>query len=170
MLRNVGALVAVAVLSSATTAGAAAVIDGGDVRNGSLTGADVKNKSLSKKDFRGRVRGAPGPPGPRGAQGAQGPQGARGFPGPPGAAGATNVTVREGPMSEGESTASCNSGERAVGGGGFTPESGGYIFNSTPVEAAGQTPTAWTASAASAAEDSFDEPVQVQAWVICAAP
>jgi Collagen triple helix repeat (20 copies) len=182
MLRNVGSLVAVAVLSSVTTAGAAAVIDGKDVRNGSLTGVDVKNKSLSKKDFRGSVRGAPGPPGPAGLPGARGPQGAPGAAGargpegpegpqgPQGVAGATNVTVRVGPVGMGESTASCDPGERAVGGGGFTADAGGYLFNSTPVEGPGQTPTAWTASAASAEDATLDQPVNVEAWVICAAP
>lgn len=48
------------------TAGAAALIDGGDVKNGSLTGRDVKNRSLTKRDFRGSVRGPQGPEGPPG--------------------------------------------------------------------------------------------------------
>ena len=170
MLGNVGSLVAVAVLSSATTAGAAAVIDGRDVRDGSLTGADVKNRSLSKKDFRGPVRGAPGPPGPPGAPGARGPQGPPGPAGAAGAPGATNVTVRLGPVSMGESTATCDPGERATGGGGFTAAAGGYLFNSTPVAGPGETPTSWSVSAASADDDTLDEPVDVQAWVVCAGP
>jgi hypothetical protein len=146
MARNIVAVAVVAALLAAATAGAQALIDGGDVRNNSLTGKDVKNKSLTKKDFRGSVRG------PRGRRGAPGPQGAQGPAGPAGArgpAGATNVVVRSGPMALGDSTASCNPGERAVGGGGFTPDSGGALWNSTPAEDVGQTPTAWTASAAS---------------------
>jgi hypothetical protein len=167
MARNVLLIGVAAMLIAATTAGAAAVIDGRDVVNGSLTGKDVRNMSLTKKDFKGSVRG------PRGFRGPQGPAGAQGAPGPAGAqgpAGATNVTVRVGPVDLGGSVAECNPGERAVGGGGFTGDTGGYLYNSTPLENPGETPTAWTASAASAADPTLDEPVNVQAWVICAAP
>ena len=62
-------------LALAGTATAAAVIDGGDVKNNSLTGKDVRNKSLTKKDFRGSVRGPRGPQGQKGATGTTGPQG-----------------------------------------------------------------------------------------------
>jgi hypothetical protein len=55
MARNIAAVAVVAALLAAATAGAQAVIDGGDVRNNSLTGKDVKNKSLTKKDFKGSV-------------------------------------------------------------------------------------------------------------------
>ena len=161
MARNIGLIAVVALLLAATSAGAAAVIDGGDIRNNTVTGKDVKKKSLTRKDFRGSVRG------PRGFQGAPGPQGPQGAQGP---AGATNVTVRVGPVELGASTASCNPGERAVGGGGFTGDDGGYLYNSTPAENAGETPTAWTASAASAADATLDEPVNVQAYAICASP
>ena len=167
MVRNIAAVAVVAALLAAATAGAQAVIDGGDVRNNSLTGKDVKNKSLTKKDFRGSVRGPRGFPGARGPQGAPGPQGPQG---PAGASGATNVTVRAGAPDLGESVAFCNPGERAVGGGGITDAPGGYIWNTTPLQDVGQTPTAWTASAASAEDTTLDEPVNVQAWVVCAAP
>jgi hypothetical protein len=157
LARNIGAVAVVALLIAAATAGAQAVIDGGDVRNNSLTGKDVKNKSLTKKDFRGSVRG---PRGLRGPQGAQGVQGAQGPAGPAGPSGATNVTVRSGPVSpSGSSTASCNPGERAVGGGGVSVA--GFLDSSRPLQDPGQTPTAWTASAGGA---------DVQAWVVCAAP
>jgi hypothetical protein len=170
MLRSLATIAAAVLLASATSAGAAALIDGGDVKNSSLTGKDVKNKSLTKKDFRGSVRGprgAQGPQGPQGPQGIAGPQGAQGLRG---AAGATNVTVRVGAVELGDSTAACNAGERAVGGGGFTDAAGGYLYNSTPAENEGETPTAWTASAASADDATLDAPVDVQAYVICAAP
>jgi hypothetical protein len=72
-----------ALLLTAGTAGAAALIDGGDVvngsltgkdvRNSSLTGRDVKNKSLTRRDFRGSVRGPRGFTGPQGIQGPPGP-------------------------------------------------------------------------------------------------
>jgi hypothetical protein len=91
LVRNIAAVAAVAALLAAATAGAQAVIDGGDVRNNSLTGKDVKNKSLTKKDFKGSVSGPQGPPGARGPQGilgAQGPQGPQGPKGDPGADGA----------------------------------------------------------------------------------
>ena len=167
MVRNIAAVAVVAALLAAATAGAQAVIDGGDVRDASLTGKDVKNKSLTKKDFRGSVRGPRGLPGPRGPAGPAGAQGARG---PAGASGATNVTVRSGPIAPGDSIAECNPGERAVGGGGVTADPGGYIWNSTPLQDVGETPTAWIASGASALDATIDQPVDVQAWVVCAAP
>jgi hypothetical protein len=87
MVRNIAAVAVVAALLVAATAGAQAVIDGGDVRDNSLTGKDVRNKSLTKKDFKGSVRGPRGFPGPQGAQGPQGPQGPRGERGEQGAKG-----------------------------------------------------------------------------------
>jgi hypothetical protein len=69
MFRWVLGVAVVGVLMATASAGAAALIDSGDVKNGSLTGKDVKNRSLTKKDFRGSVRG------PRGFTGLQGPQG-----------------------------------------------------------------------------------------------
>jgi hypothetical protein len=164
MARNIAAVAVVAALLAAATAGAQAVIDGGDVRNNSLTGKDVKNKSLTKKDFKGSVRGRRGP---RGLRGLPGPQGAQGPQGPAGTAGATNVRIRVGPVQLGTSTASCAAGERATGGGGFTAEPSGYLYDSSPVGGDGATPTAWDASAASVVDDS---PVNVQAYAICAAP
>jgi hypothetical protein len=143
------------VLVCAATAGAAAVIDGGDVRNGSLTGRDVKDKSLTKRDFRGSVRG------PRGFQGPQGPQGPSGPAGPRGPAGATNVTVRSGSAGSGFSIAECLPGERAVGGGGDVTGPG-WLHNSRPNLAA----TGWGVEA----DDQAGNPVTVQAFVVCAAP
>jgi hypothetical protein len=155
MARNIGAVAVVALLLAAATAGAQAVIDGGDVRNNSLTGKDVKNKSLTKKDFKGSVRGRRGPAGPQGPAGAQGP---------PGPAGATNVTVRLGPAASGTSTATCNAGERATGGGGFSSD--GFLFDSSPNATSG-TPTDWVAQAELG---DGSGPAQVQAYVICASP
>lgn len=193
MARNIAAVAVVAALLAATTAGAQALIDGGDVRNNSLTGKDVKNGSLQVNDLsrrarnalrgrRGRQgpageRGAQGPPGPAGAQGAQGLQGAAG---PQGPAGATNATVRVGPVTEGTSTVFCPSGQRVVGGGGFSPSDDGYLWDSSPIDAAGDpvadgTPAAgWAASAAIPESGSGGVPpdtaADVQAYVICAAP
>jgi hypothetical protein len=160
MVRNIAAVAVVAALLAAATAGAQAVIDGGDVRNNSLTGKDVKNKSLTRKDFRGSVRG------PRGFRGPAGPQGAQGAQGPAGPSGATNVTVRVGADVAGTSTASCSAGERAVGGGGIATGPDGVLWASNPTPTAG-TPTGWEADAVDRATGAVDT---VQAYVVCAAP
>jgi hypothetical protein len=121
LIRNIGAAAVVAALLAAATAGAQAVIDGGDIRNNSLTGKDVKNKSLTKRDFRGSLRGPRGFPGPQGAQGPQGPQGAQGPPGPINASGLNSVTgplTTYAPGTVGSSIAFCPAGQRVVSGGG----------------------------------------------------
>ena len=102
-----------ALLLMAGTAGAAALIDGGDVKNGSLTGKDVKNKSLTKRDFRGSVRG------PRGFTGPQGPQGIQGPPGPVALSGITTSTAAVGiaPSDFDVIAAPCPAGQRVVSGG-----------------------------------------------------
>jgi collagen triple helix repeat protein len=105
MVRNIAAVAIVAVLIAAATAGAQAVIDGGDVRNNSLTGKDVKDKSLTKKDFRGSVRGPQGPQGnsgPQGPQGNPGRQGPQGAQGPAGPQGTTGLQGPAGPFPEGD--------------------------------------------------------------------
>jgi hypothetical protein len=129
VVRNIGAVAVVAALLAAATAGAQAVIDGGDVRNNSLTGKDVKNKSLTKKDFKGSVRGprglqgAPGAAGPQGARGAQGPQGP---PGPTALGQITVVFSPEVPFAGSptpgiqSAIAFCPSGQRVVSGGGIS--------------------------------------------------
>jgi hypothetical protein len=170
LFRIIAVIAVVAMLLGAGGATAAQVITGKQIKNNSVTGKDIRNESLTRSDFKGSVRGPRGPAGPQGSQGVAGAPGAQGPAGPRGAAGATSVIVRSGPVSLGDSTAHCNPGERAVGGGGFTGDTGGYLYNSTPLEDVGQTPTAWTASAASAEDTTLDDPVNVQAWVICAAP
>jgi hypothetical protein len=100
----------VALLLAAGGAGAAALIDGGDVRNNSLTGKDVRNRSLTKFDFRGSVRG------PRGFEGPQGP------PGP--VALGQIATVRSAQVAYGASVvqsaiAFCPAGHRVISGGGI---------------------------------------------------
>src|SRR5918999_1331684 len=94
MARNILAIVVVAILVSATSAGAAALITGAQIKNNSVTGKDVKNKSLTKRDFRGSVRGVRGVRGPQGPQGPRGETGPQGLQGPQGPAGATNVKVQ----------------------------------------------------------------------------
>jgi hypothetical protein len=113
------------------------------LKKNAVIGKKVKNRSLKAVDF---------------ATG-QLPKGDKGDPGP---AGATNVTVREGTPGVNRSNASCQPGERAVGGGGTT--SNGLLDETKPTPAGG-TPTGWTATA-------FDgmSTADVQAFVICAAP
>jgi hypothetical protein len=76
------------------------------------------------------------------------------------------VTVREGPAESGtpfaRSKVECNSGERAVGGGGFAEQ--GVLYDSSPTPASG-TPTGWEA----AAEDNGSG-ATVTVYAICAAP
>jgi hypothetical protein len=117
------------------------------LKNGSITAAKL---SASAK---------------RALKGATGPQG---IPGPQGAPGATKVIVRSGPFANGDSTASCQPGEVATGGGGIVnpAEAESWIWNTTPVQLNGQVPTAWEASA----ENKVGNPSLVQAYVICAAP
>jgi hypothetical protein len=175
-------------------AGVAQLITGSQIANSSITGKDVKDRSLTKSDFRGSVtgpRGLTGSQGPQGAagqrgaqglkgdggqqglkgdqgqQGVQGPQGIQGVQGP---AGATNVTVRVSAITFNTAVASCHDGEKAVGGGGDTEEMDAYLTKSAPVQGDGETPTAWTASAASVNASLLNEPRNVVAYVICAAP
>jgi hypothetical protein len=191
LARNIAAVAIVAALLAAATAGAQAVIDGGDVRDNSLTGKDVKNGSLQANDLSRKARnalrgkrgrqgpagpsGAQGPPGPAGAQGAQGPHGAagaQGAQGPQGAAGATNTTIRMGPGATGTDIALCEAAERVVGGGGFVLDPDGYLWDSSPSDEFGAPMNGWSASAAipDADPNVEDAPADVQAWVICAAP
>jgi hypothetical protein len=125
------------------------------LRANAVTSVKVKNGALLRKDFkRGQL-----PAGPRGPAGARGPQG---LPGP---SGATNVTLRSGPLALETSVATCAPGERAVGGGGFTPDPLSFLYNSSPTIVSG-TPTDWEA----AAQTDVGDPAQVQAYVICASP
>jgi Collagen triple helix repeat (20 copies) len=175
MVRNIAAVAIVAALLAAATAGAQAVIDGGDVRNNSLTGRDVRNGSLQVNDLSRRARsalrgrrGAQGPAGARGAQGPAGPAGAtggQGATGPQGPSGATRVTAF---VSEGTNTAEvfCPPGERAVGGGGTAADLGTFLYDTAPIPDENAVPIGWTASG----EGTGGEDATVFAYVVCAAP
>ena len=56
--RTVAAVVVTLLICSATTAVAAKLITGGDVKNGSLTGKDIKKKSIPKGDLEKAVQNA----------------------------------------------------------------------------------------------------------------
>jgi hypothetical protein len=123
--------IAIVLAGAVATAGAATVITGRNVRNGSLTGADlrnssvtgadVRNGSLTARDFRERPVGERGPAGPAGPPGAPGPAGPAGPVGAPGVAGIATVTsVRSGqvsvaPGTVGSATATCPAGTALVG-------------------------------------------------------
>jgi hypothetical protein len=170
--RNSVAIAIVALcLGVGGTAVAAKLITGKDVRNNSLTGADIRNRSLTKKDLRGSIRGPRGPQGAAGLRGATGSAGATGpagptgtagvgATGPTGAAGPTNVVIRQGSPTNfsgaapGVATASCQQGERAVGGGvnaagesDTTPTGAASMIESYPTPAvSGGVPTGWAVS------------------------
>jgi hypothetical protein len=119
------------------------------------------------------VTGPTGPEGPAGPTGAAsqvtGPTGPRGATGPKGDTGpAPSSVVRVGPDSNGsgnlESTANCNPGEHAVGGGGTTqliPEGANTFIGPVP-STNGAIPTGWRVSSAGTGTFSF-----VRAYVVC---
>ena len=131
------------------------------LKKNAVTGKKVKNRSLKAIDFAaGQL-----PKGPKGDQGPQGVQGPRGVQGPKGDPAPTPIiTAREGDPANGDAEVFCEPNEVALGGGG-TPDAGGYLTDSEPDAFDGETPTGWFASAA----DSAGDPVDVTAWVICAA-
>ena len=87
MRRTIIACVIVALVAGATSATAAKLITGKDIKNGSVTGADVKDGSISNEDIEnGKLykkklskavrdqlneQGTPGPKGDNGATGAR---------------------------------------------------------------------------------------------------
>jgi hypothetical protein len=104
-------------------------------------------------------------------QGRPGIQGVQGIQGSTGQAGATNVTVRQSALGSGDVTATCNAGERAVGGGANVQSNMAHIDLSLPVDSTnnapvGQAPTAWRIRA----HDNAGNPATVQAFVVCASP
>ena len=110
-------------------------LTGKDIKNGSLRGTDVRNRSLTSSDLSSgtisSLRGNSGPAGPAGTSGPAGPAGTFG-----------TVTVRSASYSSGDPvTASCQSGEVAVGGG-VGADFSGFLRMSEPTPGSG-TPTGW---------------------------
>jgi hypothetical protein len=127
--------------------------------------------------------GSQGPAGAQGAAGSAGSAGAQGPTGPAGAAGATgaagpsgpeNVITRVGTMTSVPAggtilTVSCNSGERATGGGLIASNTHVVLIDSTPMtgsnqSTAGQTPNGWWVDAKT--DDTLSH--NAQAVVVCA--
>lgn len=155
-LTSAHAIAAVALfVSLGSSATAAIVITGKDVKDGSLTTKDVKDSSLLAKDFkpgelpRTNVVGSPGgagPAGPAGPQGERGPAGETGPAGPqgdPGRDGAAGLAGAKGDLGpQGEKGA-----PGATGATGLTGPQGpagptGLNFARTIVVAPGDTPQA----------------------------
>ena len=97
MRGTIVACVAVALITGATSATAATLITGKDIRNGSITAKDIKRGSITKARLSRTIRGQlaqvgaqggppavsiPGPAGAAGAPGAKGDKGDTGTPGP----------------------------------------------------------------------------------------
>ncbi len=147
-----------------------------DIRNGNVTSRDIKNNDVRSGDVRnGSLLAGDFAPGqlPAGPAGPPGPTGARGGTGAPGPAGAKNVVVRIGNTSTSTaafSTATCEPGEKATGGGGFVGTNTSYITNSyaTPSAQEGLTPTAWNVGAKNPAGSTAT--ATITAHVICASP
>lgn len=104
---------AAVVLAAGGTAGAASLVGGSDIRNGSLTGADVRSKSIPGSDLRDRTIGVrqlsvglrrqldikgPGAAGTTGQNGASGQSGANGQNGTPAPAGRPGAQGEQGPQ------------------------------------------------------------------------
>lgn len=85
--KTIAVVAATTALVGASSAGAAKLITGGQIKNSTITGVDVKNHSLTSADFRGSLTGARGAPGATGSPGAPGASGPVGATGPQGVAG-----------------------------------------------------------------------------------
>jgi hypothetical protein len=112
-------------------------VTGAKLKKNAVTGAKVKNGALMAADFKaGQL--------PAGPHGPAGPQGPKGDPGPPGPSGLTKTVQRYAtlenvqPGSAASSTAWCNQGEVATGGGGFSydPSSKVFLVGSAPAPSA----------------------------------
>jgi len=144
------------------------------LKRNAVTSAKVRNGSLLSRDFRaGQL--PRGPAGARGLTGATGPAGPTGPTGPAGRNTVTSVAVRDsagvaiaaGPGTTATATVSCDPGEVAVSGGGFTANLNAELTDSFSIQATPTAPpTAWEVDYRNdqAAADT------VAAEVICATP
>lgn len=139
------------------------------LKRNAVTSAKVRNGSLLRIDFRAGQLPA-GPVGPRGLTGATGPAGPAG---PAGRNAVTSIAVRDSagvtiaPGATATDTVSCNPGEVAVSGGGFTANGNAELTDSVSIQAAPTAPpTGWEVDYRN------DQAVAdtVAAEVICATP
>jgi hypothetical protein len=104
MLRKTLIIVVAILAVTGSTATAAKLITGKDIKNSSVTGADIKNKSLGVGELSASARkaltgqtGPAGPAGPAGAKGADGKNGTNGAKGDKGDKGDQGVQGLRGP-------------------------------------------------------------------------
>jgi hypothetical protein len=126
------AVVAMAIVGGGA-AGAARLITGKQVKDGSITGWDIKNHSLKPVDFKGSVRGPRGHPGAEGPRGAQGPQGTQGPQGPAGPTVVNQLTRVElvgviPPDAVNHVNATCPAGQGVVSGGYYAVGTGAVFY------------------------------------------
>jgi hypothetical protein len=126
------------VISSVATSTAGSLINGKNIKKGTVASKQIKNGTIVKADLSKKLS----------VVGPQGPQGV------PGAAGATNVTTRRfaesgvGAGTSGEASVDCLAGEKLVGGGAAMVTAGGATEYSSTI-----TVSAPTANGVSAAPD-----------------
>jgi hypothetical protein len=113
--------IAALVVGVAATAGAAKLIDSGDIKNGT-----IKLKDLSKK-AQDSLKGQIGPSGPPGATGPQGPQGQGGSAGADGTNGTPGASGVAGPTIFASSIAVDNSWSTPGSGGNFGTEASAQL-------------------------------------------
>jgi Collagen triple helix repeat (20 copies) len=154
-------------------------VSGRDIANRSLTGNDVRDRSLTPLDFDGSVQGPAGPAGPQGPAGDKGERGPSGPSGPVGPAGPTGPAGPRGPsgvngweyrtvrrtLSGGRAArwhVDCLGDKKALGGGVATD---GHPFFTQVLETApAGAATGWEVAVRN--EDSAA--LTAYAWVICA--
>ncbi len=156
-------------------------VGGKQLKSNAVTSPKVKDRSLLARDFKaGQLpQGAQGPGGLTGPPGAQGSAGPKGDPGntgtagPDGPPGPANPTTHVSATSDipangfGSATATCPTGKKASGGGGFTAGTNTKLTDSRPgVTTNGSTPTSWFAGA----KNDTASPSTVTAVVICVGP
>ena len=167
-----------------TSAYAASTLDKNEVKSKHIKAGAVKNADLadnavtSPKVANGTLLGEDFAAGqlPTGVRGATGPQGPQGEPGLQGAAGATSVRVRVGATvdctvegCETASLATCQAGERAVGGGGAASFRDDITVSIPVPGGAGDVPTGWQASVSEEQGDD-NNVANIKAWVVCVSP
>ena len=147
---------AVLVLSSAAGAGAASLITGRQIKDGTVTGRDIRDHSLRPKDAKAGVirRGLQGPQGPQGLAGTEpGPTGPSGRDGLGGVVTVVSPAAFTIPAQVGgtpgvaSSGVECPSGWSALGGGVSGADAGSVtamkVTRSMPVFTAALVPTGW---------------------------
>lgn len=159
---------AVFLLALGSTATAAKLITGKQVKNGSITSVDLRDGSVTGQDLTDRsltrddlAELVVGPAGPVGDPGARGDEGPRGFPGE---SRLTYVVTPGVVPTNGRLTwvATCPSDTRVVGGGLSSGSPSRLLMKTSAPETDG---TSWVVTA----ESSFSAPVTAYAWATCVA-